>query len=72
MKLYNHFSRSSDCSGHRNILLRLLLVLIARFGAMRCTVQLETHKSFCCRRAGEPPKNQPRNTQSVYYSNIAA
>lgn len=25
-----------------------------------CTVQLETHRRFCCRRKGEPPRNKPR------------
>lgn len=25
-----------------------------------CTVQLETHRRFCCRKKGEPPKNKPR------------
>ena len=25
-----------------------------------CTVQLETHRRFCCRKLGERPKNKPR------------
>ena len=25
-----------------------------------CTVQLETHRRFCCRKRGEPPKAKPR------------
>ena len=25
-----------------------------------CTVQLESHRRFCCRKRGEPPKNKPR------------
>ena len=25
-----------------------------------CTVQLETHRRFCCRKRGEPPKPKPR------------
>ena len=25
-----------------------------------CTVQLETHRHFCCRKKGEAPKNKPR------------
>ena len=25
-----------------------------------CTVQLETHRRFCCRKQGERPKNKPR------------
>ena len=25
-----------------------------------CTVQLETHRRFCCRKRGERPKNKPR------------
>ena len=25
-----------------------------------CSFQLETHKHFCCREKGEPPKNKPR------------
>ena len=25
-----------------------------------CTVQLENHRRFCCRKKGEPPKNKPR------------
>ena len=25
-----------------------------------CTVQMETHRRFCCRKAGQPPKNKPR------------
>ena len=25
-----------------------------------CTVQLETHRHFCCRIKGEAPKNKPR------------
>ena len=25
-----------------------------------CTVQLETHRRFCCRKRGEPPRNKPR------------
>ena len=25
-----------------------------------CTVQLETHRRFCCRKKGEAPKNKPR------------
>ena len=24
-----------------------------------CTVQLETHRRFCCRKRGEPPRNKP-------------
>ena len=26
------------------------------------TVQLETHRRFCCRKKGEPPKSKPRYT----------
>ena len=25
-----------------------------------CSVQLETHRRFCCRKRGEPPRNKPR------------
>ena len=25
-----------------------------------CTVQLESHRRFCCRKRGEPPKNKPQ------------
>ena len=25
-----------------------------------CSVQLESHRRFCCRKRGEPPKNKPR------------
>ena len=25
-----------------------------------CTVQLESHRRFCCRKKGEAPKNKPR------------
>ena len=25
-----------------------------------CSVQLETHRRFCCRKKNEPPKNKPR------------
>ena len=25
-----------------------------------CTVQLETHRRFCCRKRGEPPRPKPR------------
>lgn len=25
-----------------------------------CSVQLESHRRFCCRKKGEPPKNKPR------------
>ena len=25
-----------------------------------CTVQLETHRQFCCRKRGQPPRNKPR------------
>ena len=27
-----------------------------------CSVQLETHRRFCCRKRGEPPRNKPRYT----------
>ena len=30
-----------------------------------CTVQLETHRRFCCRKRGERPKNKPRYTVCV-------
>ena len=26
-----------------------------------CSVQLETHKRFCCRKQGEPPRLKPRH-----------
>ena len=29
-------------------------------GTDECSVQLETHKRFCCRKEGEPPKPKPR------------
>lgn len=25
-----------------------------------CTVQMETHRQFCCRKRGEPPRNKPK------------
>ena len=25
-----------------------------------CSVQLESHRRFCCRKKGEPPRNKPR------------
>ena len=25
-----------------------------------CSVQMETHRRYCCRKRGEPPKNKPR------------
>ena len=25
-----------------------------------CSVQMEAHRRFCCRKAGEPPRNKPR------------
>ena len=28
-----------------------------------CSVQLETHKRYCCRKQGEPPKLKPRYVQ---------
>ena len=31
-----------------------------------CSVQLETHRRFCCRKRGEPPRPKPR-----YYSVVA-
>ena len=34
-----------------------------------CTVQLETHRRFCCRKRGERPKNKPRYAVSVLKSN---
>ena len=33
-----------------------------------CSVQLETHKRFCCRKQGEPPRPKPRFVNvSLYY-----
>ena len=29
-----------------------------------CTVQLETHRRFCCRKRGERPRNKPRSVIS--------
>ena len=29
-------------------------------GTDECTVQLETHRRFCCRKKGEAPKNKYR------------
>lgn len=26
-----------------------------------CTVQLESHRRFCCRKVGHRPRNKPRN-----------
>ena len=25
-----------------------------------CSIQMETHRRYCCRKTGEPPKNKPR------------
>ena len=30
-----------------------------------CTVQLESHRRFCCRKRGQPAKNKPRYTECV-------
>ena len=30
-----------------------------------CTVQLQSHRCFCCRKRGEPPKNKPRYAQGL-------
>ena len=30
-----------------------------------CTVQLQSHRRFCCRKRGEPPKNKPRYAQGL-------
>ncbi len=30
-----------------------------------CTVQLQTHRRFCCRKRGERPKNKPRYVKAV-------
>ena len=30
-----------------------------------CSVQLETHRLFCCRKRGEPPKHKPRYANSI-------
>ena len=37
-----------------------------------CSVQLETHKWFCCRKQGEPPRPKPRfvNVGLYYVLNI--
>ena len=32
-----------------------------------CTVQLETHRRFCCRKRGEPPRVKPRYTITYMY-----
>ena len=32
-----------------------------------CSVQLETHRRFCCRKRGEPPKPKPRYYSVVRY-----
>ena len=31
-----------------------------------CSVQLETHRRFCCRKRGEPPKHKRRYANSTY------
>ena len=31
-----------------------------------CTVQLETHRRFCCRKKGEAPKNKPSYVKICY------
>ena len=33
-----------------------------------CSIQMETHRRFSCRKTGEPPKNKPRYMQCVYLS----
>ena len=35
----------------------------------KCTVQLESHRRFCCRKVGQRPRNTPR--QSYNYCNIS-
>ena len=30
-----------------------------------CTVQLETHRRFCCRKRGQPPRNKPRYSTCI-------
>lgn len=35
-----------------------------------CSIQLETHKRFCCRKRGEPPKNKPRYYVTMTYLSI--
>ena len=30
-----------------------------------CTVQMETHRRFCCRKIGQPPRNKPRYTSTA-------
>ena len=34
-------------------------------GTDECTVQLQSHRRFCCRKRGEPPKNKPRYAQGL-------
>lgn len=33
-----------------------------------CSVQLETHRRFCCRKRGEPPKHKPRYASNSTYT----
>ena len=33
-----------------------------------CSVQLETHRRFCCRKCGEPPKHKPRYASNSTYT----
>ena len=32
-----------------------------------CTVQLEIHRRFCCRKKGEPPRPKPRYVRAITY-----
>ncbi len=33
-----------------------------------CSVQLESHRRFCCRKKNEPPKNKPRYAYNTFKS----
>lgn len=35
-----------------------------------CMVQLESHRRFCCRKVGQPPKNKPRYSYHTYTNGV--
>ena len=36
------------------------------------SIQMESHRRFCCRKTGEPPKNKPRYINSAAWSCVVS